>query len=1008
MMIQRISLTFTLSIILTSFIFSQQTRVYTDPLQAYDHAIDLYQNKAYVAAQSKFVALKDQFDSASEMRANCEFYAAYCAIRLGQPNADKRMEAFIDNYPTSTKRNAAFLDVANYYFNVGKYAYASKWYDRVNTTTLTVPAEETYNFRYGYSLFVNKKYQTAKPYFLNLLDSQEYGSQAKYYYGYIAYNQDDFETAGKYLEEVIDDSSFSQDVSYYLADMNFKLGRFEKAIEIGLPLLEKARRTEHSELSKIVGESYFNLEQYEEAIPHLINYKGKRGKWNNTDYYLLGYAYYKQKDFESAIGYFNKIVDGANAVAQNAYYHLGECYLEMDQKQEALNAFMNAAQMRYKPDIQEDAWLNYAKISYDIGNPYKSVPEVLLEYLERYPKSTHKAEINNMVISAYINSKDYDGALAYLDKRRTTREKQLYQKAAFYRGVELYQDNSYSDALPYFDRAIETPEDGAITARAMYWKAEAQYVQNHFQDALNGFRKFLDHPGARYTPEYAYVNYNLGYTQFKLKDYRSATQAFNAFLRSGSDDDLRITDSHLRLADGYFVNRDYGNAIIYYDKVITVNGPDSDYARFQKAISYGLTGNDQARIDDLTSFIESRYRSPYADDAHYVLADTYLKRNENEQALRFFDNLIRSYPKSSLVSKAMLKKGMIYYNTDRNQEAIAVYKEVVQRFPNTAEAVEAVKNARQIYVDIGQVDTYATWVKTVDFVNVSNAELDNDMYESAEKQYLQGNHSRAASGFQKYIAAFPNGLHALDAHFFLAQSLYAQGKIQQSAPHYSYVVDREQNTYTENALSRLALVYLEDDNWPQAIPVLERMETESSSPEQVSFAQSNLMKGYYAQQNYSKAVAYAELVLQNQKLEERIHSDAHIIIARSAMKTNNEEKARAAYKEVEQLAGGELLAEALYYSAYYENADGSYRVSNQVVQRIASELAAHKYWAAKGLIVMADNHYQLKDAFQATYILESVIENFAQFDDVVEEANKALQTIRAEEAKTNESINNRQ
>jgi TolA-binding protein len=38
----------------------------------------------------------------------------------------------------------------------------------------------------------------------------------------------------------------------------------------------------------------------------------------------LGYAYYKQNDFENAISQFNKIINGKDFVAQNAYYHLGK------------------------------------------------------------------------------------------------------------------------------------------------------------------------------------------------------------------------------------------------------------------------------------------------------------------------------------------------------------------------------------------------------------------------------------------------------------------------------------------------------------------------------------------------------------------------------------------------------------------------------------------------------------------------------------------------------------
>jgi hypothetical protein len=40
-----------------------------------------------------------------------------------------------------------------------------------------------------------------------------------------------------------------------------------------------------------------------------------------------------------------------------------------------------------------------------------------------------------------------------------------------------------------------------------------------------------------------------------------------------------------------------------------------------------------------------------------------------------------------------------------------------------------------IYVDNGRVDEYATWVRTLDFVAVTDAELDNDTYQGAENNF---------------------------------------------------------------------------------------------------------------------------------------------------------------------------------------------------------------------------------------------------------------------------------
>jgi tetratricopeptide (TPR) repeat protein len=62
------------------------------------------------------------------------------------------------------------------------------------------------------------------------------------------------------------------------------LGNFQKAIDLGDKAMAKSSAIEKSELNKIIGESYFNLKQYDKAIPYLSQYKGKKGRWNNTDF----------------------------------------------------------------------------------------------------------------------------------------------------------------------------------------------------------------------------------------------------------------------------------------------------------------------------------------------------------------------------------------------------------------------------------------------------------------------------------------------------------------------------------------------------------------------------------------------------------------------------------------------------------------------------------------------------------------------------------------------------
>jgi hypothetical protein len=88
----------------------------------------------------------------------------------------------------------------------------------------------------------------------------------------------------------------------------------------------------------------------------------------------------------------------------------------------------------------------------------------------------------------------------------------------------------------------------------------------------------------------------------------------------------------------------------------------------------------------------------------------------------------------------------------------------------------------------------------------------------------------------------------------------------------------------------------------------------------------------------------------------------------------------------------------LYYDAYFKNKDGKFEASNTAVQKMAKNYSGYRYFGAKGLILMAKNFW-LKDSFQATYILDNVIENFTDFPDVISEAKKNWMPLKRKSLK---------
>ena len=316
-------------------------------------------------------------------------------------------------------------------------------------------------------------------------------------------------------------------------------------------------------------------------------------------------------------------------------------------KQEALNAFKNASELDFNLKIQEDAWLNYAKISYDIGNPYQSVPQVLSDYLTNYPNSLYTEEIQGLLINSYITSKNYKEAMRLLDRNNNFDNKVTYQIVAFYRGIELFNESNYVQAKIYFNKSLKIAQDIFYTAKATFWKAETDFSLANYDDALIGYKQFKGFNLAESTLEIKNIDYNLAYNYYKQQNYDNAVKYFLSFIDNPSQDSVRLNDALVRLGDSYFVKSEFDKAIEAYDRAIRLDQLEADYAYFQKAMSHGYIGEESIKIQELLTFIKRFNNSMLRDDALYELGNSYVKANEAEKGMRVYDQLNSEYSQSS-------------------------------------------------------------------------------------------------------------------------------------------------------------------------------------------------------------------------------------------------------------------------------------------------------------------------------------------------------------------------
>lgn len=495
----------------------------------------------------------------------------------------------------------------------------------------------------------------------------------------------------------------------------------------------------------------------------------------------------------------------------------------------------------------------------------------------------------------------------------------------------------------------------------------------------------------------------MAYALFSLERYAEAATLFGQARRVLLADDPRRADALLRQADALYASSQYSNAVRTYAE-LSKSHPEYDYSLFQRAKATGLLGRPSEKINQLAALEQAFPDSSYRDDALFERAATLAEQGQTQEALEVYRTLIQEYSEGSLSLAARLREILILYNQGQLDEALGQINILVRDYPTSAEATQSVSTAKLIYMDKGEVSAFAAWARDLRFIQLTDTELEEASYVAAEALLDQGKISEAMRACRDYLQSFPLGSRSGYLAFQLAELYYGQGQKEEALPYFKRAAETS-TQYSEQALTRIGSYYVEEGQLSVALPYLEDLLKTAEIEDNKRFALSNLMKAYFEQGQFERSIDYSERLLQLSATGPRLREDAWLYQARSAMVNDEEDRAKKAYEEVIKTAIGARGAEALFYEAYFRHKSGAFEESNASVEELARSYASYQEWGARGLIIMARNFDALGDPFQATYILESVIENFGELLPQKMEAESLLQQIKSRQANENSSVN---
>ncbi len=993
---------------------AQQTQQVTHPEARFAEGVRLFGRQLYGPAQSAFTEYLREvgpaFGSAApaadlERTADASYYAAVSGLRLSAPDAEGQILAFANRFPAHPKAALAYFELGRFYFERKDYARAIPNLQQVAPSLLTNAERVESDFKLGYALFSTKDFDKARVLFdRNKTGQHAYTAPSRYYAGYLAFRANDLNTARADLQEAAKNETYRNLVPQLLTQILYRENNLPEVIRYGeAALAQKPSVQGASEIELLVGDAYFQQEDYAKAMPRLAAAAGKPGvrgggKAEALLEYKTGYAAYKTGDFKNAVLRLQPVAAQRDTLGQLAAYHLGLSYLRGDaNKPFALTAFEQARTPIFDAKIAEQSTVKVAEINFEQGNT-RAVIAALADFNKSFPKSKLGDTADDLLSEAYLSSNDYPAAIRHIEglSRRSNKINATYQRVTYYQAVNEYNAGRPEAALPLLNKSLDTPQDPEMKTAANFLKGESLSLLRRWEEAISAYNAtFRVTPTAGQQDLYRLSRYGLGYAYFNTKKYADAQVPFTAFLADSAsrEGDPNLTDARLRLADCYYIAKEYGQALSLYDKVLAAKGPDQDQALFQKGVVLGLTGKRDEALRTLAQIPKDYPKSRLLDNALFQQGQLEFEGGHFAEAARGFTDLIQQQPQSSLVPTAYARRGVAYASQQQYEPAIADLRKVLEEYAASPAAEAAIFSLQEALTAAGRTEEFDPYLQAYRIRNPDAKSLQSVEYEAAKSLYFAEKYEQAVPRFEAFIKQYPQAATVPDARYYIADAYIRGGDKKTGLTRMRDVLNEGRTQFLNKALNRVADLALEEKDYPTAIQYYQRLATAATSRRESSNAQLGLLRATFASGDYAKSRQLASDLLSAGNAALSATNTALLIRAKSSIGLGQLAQGMQELRATRDAASDDNGAEAQYLLAEAHFQQKQYKEALDEAFKVNQNYGSFQRWVGYTFLLLADVYSAQGEVFQAKGTLQSLINGKFPLADIVSEAKRKLANL---------------
>ncbi|NOT60585.1 MAG: tetratricopeptide repeat protein, partial [Acidobacteria bacterium] len=118
----------------------------------------------------------------------------------------------------------------------------------------------------------------------------------------------------------------------------------------------------------------------------------------------------------------------------------------------------------------------------------------------------------------------------------------------------------------------------------------------------------------------------------------------------------------------------------------TINSPDQLYGFAFQQFS---AGKYEQAITNFRRYLEAYGQTEAADNAQFMVAESFFALNRQQEALAEYDRCLTNYPRGDKTPSALFKKGVLLLQLERREEGVNALRNVIATFPTAPEAAQA-------------------------------------------------------------------------------------------------------------------------------------------------------------------------------------------------------------------------------------------------------------------------------------------------------------------------------